>query len=115
MEQITADVAEAKDNLLLAKVFQADHSNRKQGSEDVYRIDDMVMLSTANRRKECQGAVFMTAKFEVFPTLSLKTFTHFTFPLRTYQMNPLSLPPFSFILTNQDIKTDEYQWITDII
>ena len=33
---------------------------------------------------ECQGAVFMAAKFEVFPTLSLKTFTHFTFPLRTY-------------------------------
>ena len=27
----------------------------------------------------CQGAVFMMAKFEVFLTLSLKTFTHFTF------------------------------------
>ena len=63
----------------------------------------------------CQGAVFMTAKFEVFPTLSLKTFTHFTFPLRTYQMNSLSLPSYSFILTNQDIKMDEHQWITDII
>ena len=52
VEQIMINVAEAKDNLLLAKVFQADHSNRKQGSEDIYRIDDMVMLSTANRRKE---------------------------------------------------------------
>ena len=27
----------------------------------------------------CQGAVLMAAKFEVFPTLSLKTFTHFYF------------------------------------
>ena len=53
-------------------------------------------------------------KFEVFPTLSLKTFTHFTFPLRTYQTNSLSLPSFSNILTNQDIRMDEHQWITDI-
>ena len=45
----------------------------------------------------------MAAKFEVFPTLSLKTFTHFTLPLRTYQTNPLSLPSFSYILTNQNI------------
>ena len=52
VEQIKADVAEAKDNLLLAKLFQADHSNRKRGPEDVYRVGDLVMLSTANRRKE---------------------------------------------------------------
>ena len=38
----------------------------------------------AFRAVGCQGAVFMAAKFEVFPTLSLKTFTHFAFSLRIY-------------------------------
>ena len=40
----------------------------------------------------------MAAKFEVFLTLSLKMFTHFTFPLELIQQNPLSLPSFSLIL-----------------
>jgi hypothetical protein len=50
--QINTDVAEAKDNLLLAKIFQADQVNRRCAPEDVYKVDDLVMLSTANRRKE---------------------------------------------------------------
>ena len=45
-------MAEAKDNLMLAKLFQADQANRRQGPEDVYKVDDMVMLSTTNRWKE---------------------------------------------------------------
>ena len=52
IDQIHTDVAEAKDNLLLAKVFQADQANKKRGPEDVYKVNDLVMLSTANRRKE---------------------------------------------------------------
>ena len=52
IDRINMDVAEAKDNLLLAKLFQADQANRKRGPEDVYKVGDMVMLSTANRRKE---------------------------------------------------------------
>jgi hypothetical protein len=52
IQQINTDVAEAKDNLMLAKIFQADQANRKRGPEDVYKEDDLVMLSTANRRKE---------------------------------------------------------------
>ena len=52
IDQINSDVAEAKDNLMLAKLFQADQANRKRGPEDVYKVDDMVMLSMANRRKE---------------------------------------------------------------
>ena len=52
IEQINTDVAEAKDNLMLAKIFQADQANRKRGPEDAYTVDDFVMLSTANRRKE---------------------------------------------------------------
>ena len=52
VDQIHSDVAEAKDNLMLAKVFQADQANRKRGPEDAYTVNDFVMLSTANRRKE---------------------------------------------------------------
>jgi len=37
---------------MLAKVFQADQANRKRGPEDAYAINDFVMLSTANQRKE---------------------------------------------------------------
>ena len=47
---------------------------------------------------KCQGAVFMAAKFKVFPTLSLKTFTHFTFLLELIRQTPLSLPSFPFTL-----------------
>ena len=52
IDQINTDIAEAKDNLLLAKVFQADQANKKRGPEDVYKVNDLVMLSTTNRRKE---------------------------------------------------------------
>ena len=52
IDQINSDVAEAKDNLMLAKLFQADQANRRRGPEDAYKVDDMVMLSTTNRRKE---------------------------------------------------------------
>ena len=52
MDQISLDVAEAKDNLMLAKIFQADQVNRKCRPEDAYKVDEMVMLSTSNRRKD---------------------------------------------------------------
>ena len=56
LDQFSNDVAEAKDNLMLAKVFQADQANRYRGPEEVYKVDDLVMLSTANRRKEYASA-----------------------------------------------------------
>jgi len=37
---------------MLAKVLQADQANRYRGQEEVYKIGDKVMLSTANRRRE---------------------------------------------------------------
>jgi hypothetical protein len=52
IDQINTDVAKAKDNLMLGKIFQADHANRKRGLEDVYKENDLVMLSTSNRRKD---------------------------------------------------------------
>ena len=78
-------------------VFEG-HDDDDGGDEDFSWTTNFFYLP-----RSCQGAVFITAKFEVFPTLSLKTFTHFAFPLRIYQTNSLSLPSFSHILTNQDI------------
>jgi len=52
IDQLSMDVAEAWDNLMLAKVFQADQANRRCALEDAYKVDELVMLSTANRRKE---------------------------------------------------------------
>ena len=52
IERVNLDVAEAKDNLMLAKIFQADQANRTCKPEDVYCQGDLVMLSTANRRKD---------------------------------------------------------------
>ena len=49
VDQIHSDVVEAKDNLMLTKVFQADQANRKQGPEDAYAVNNFVMLSTANQ------------------------------------------------------------------
>jgi hypothetical protein len=52
MEPVNLDVAEAKDNLMLAKGFQADQANRRCGPQDIrYTVDDVVMLSASNRRK----------------------------------------------------------------
>ena len=102
------------------ETMRADISLIDGGSRDPRNIGqwidierDVILSEDTVVHERCQGAVFMAAKFEVFPILSLKTFTHFIFPLRTYQTNPLSLPPFSYLLTNQDIKMDEHQWITD--
>jgi hypothetical protein len=49
---VNLDMAEAKDNLMLAKVFQADEASRRRSPEDVYVIENMAMLSTSNSRKD---------------------------------------------------------------
>jgi len=49
VEQITAAVDEAKDNMLLAKVQQAYHANKHRGDDDVFMVGDRVMLSTLHR------------------------------------------------------------------
>ncbi len=46
------DVAEARDNLLVAKVSQAFQANKHRGEEPSFKIGDFMMLNTANRRRE---------------------------------------------------------------
>lgn len=52
ISQVAADVAEAKDNLLAAKVGQAHATNASRGKEVIYVVGDRVMLSTFNRRRD---------------------------------------------------------------
>ena len=50
--QLQNDVADTKDNLLLAKVTQAHHTKSSQADEIVYNVGDKVMLSTFHRWRE---------------------------------------------------------------
>ena len=54
ISRIAMDVADAKDNLLLAKLTQASGANKSRGKEISYQIGDKVMLSTFHRRCEYQ-------------------------------------------------------------
>jgi hypothetical protein len=46
------NMADARDNLLLAKISQASYANEKRSPEIKYQVGDQVMLSTVNRRRE---------------------------------------------------------------
>jgi hypothetical protein len=50
--RVTQDVAEAKDNLMVAKISQSYHANKYRKDDPEYEIGDSVMLSILNRRKE---------------------------------------------------------------
>jgi hypothetical protein len=52
IERIKCDVSEAQDNLLAAKISQAEFANWRRGDEVVYEIGEHVMLSTKHRRRE---------------------------------------------------------------
>ena len=49
---IEKNIADAKDNLMLAKISQAYFMNEKRSPEIEYKVGDKVMLSTANRCRE---------------------------------------------------------------
>ncbi|KIJ43231.1 hypothetical protein M422DRAFT_133854, partial [Sphaerobolus stellatus SS14] len=51
IDRLQTDVKEAQDSLLAAKVRQAHHANEHRGCEDIYDVGDLVMLSTANHRR----------------------------------------------------------------
>ena len=52
IERVQTDVAEAKDNLLLAKIFQAHHDNIHRSLEPPFQIGDKVMLSILHCHQE---------------------------------------------------------------
>ena len=52
INQLTNDIANAKDNLLKAKTIQATYMNRLHGREVAYQLGDKVMLSTFHRHQD---------------------------------------------------------------
>ena len=52
LKRLDDDILEARDNLLRAKVHQADQANKHRAAEVVYNEGDSVMLSTFHRRRE---------------------------------------------------------------
>jgi len=52
IKNIETDVAEAKDNLIQAKVFQTHYANLNRSPDLPFNIGDKVMLSTLHRRQE---------------------------------------------------------------
>ena len=52
LKRLDDDILEARDNLLQAKVSQAEQANKHRGPEVVHKIGDTVMLSTFHRRRE---------------------------------------------------------------
>jgi hypothetical protein len=52
VENLQTDVADARDNLLLAKISQSHFASPKRNDEPTYKIGDKIMLSTLHHRKE---------------------------------------------------------------
>ncbi|KIJ38241.1 hypothetical protein M422DRAFT_176910 [Sphaerobolus stellatus SS14] len=52
IDRLQTNVKHAQDNLLASKIHQVYHANKHRGPEDVYAVGDLVMLSTANRRRK---------------------------------------------------------------
>ncbi len=52
IERTQTDVADAKDNLLLAKITQSVQANKHCVPDFLYKVGDWVLLNTVNRRKE---------------------------------------------------------------
>jgi hypothetical protein len=52
IHQLQLDELEARNNLLAAKVSQAEFANRHRAAEENFHTGDKVMLSTTNRRRE---------------------------------------------------------------
>ena len=50
--RVIQDVADAKDNLMVAKIAQAHHANQHRLDNAELKVGDLVMLSTLNHRRE---------------------------------------------------------------
>lgn len=57
MAGLEADILDARDSLLTAKISQAHHANSSRAPDPQFKVGDRVMLATAHRRRD-----FMQAK-----------------------------------------------------
>lgn len=66
LKQMETDTMEASDNLVLAKLKQAEQANKNRGEERAYSVGDKVLLSTLHRRRDyMQRGDHRVAKFMV--------------------------------------------------
>ena len=56
IQQVHMDVADARDNLLVAKISQAHHANESWVDLFPYKVGDWIMLSTLNRHREYKNS-----------------------------------------------------------
>lgn len=56
ISRLQIDVADARDNLVLLKISQSYHTNKSRADDPPYKIIDLVLLSTLNRRREYKRA-----------------------------------------------------------
>jgi len=49
IEKMCLDVTNTKDNLMLAKIAQSHHANKSRSDSFLYKVGNLVMLSTLNR------------------------------------------------------------------
>ena len=56
IQRVRMDVADARDNLLVAKISQAHHANESRVDLFLYKVGDWIMLSTLNRRRKYKNS-----------------------------------------------------------
>lgn len=108
--RVALNVKEAQDNLLAAKIHQAYHANKHHAPEDIYKVGDLMMLSTENCscNYKCKGKTHV-AKF-MLQNDGPYTITH-AFPEHSeYTLklpnNPNSFPSFHAHLLKRYIPID---------
>jgi hypothetical protein len=52
IDQLLTDVQDAKDNMIRAKTLQAFFANHNRSPDDIFTVNDQVMLATLHRRQE---------------------------------------------------------------
>ena len=52
INNLQSDVADTRDNLLLAKISQSHFANPKRGDEPTFQVGDKVMLNILHRQKD---------------------------------------------------------------
>ena len=56
IDRVRLDVTDARDNLMLAKISQSHFANKNRADSFPYKVGDLVMLSTLNRRREYKNS-----------------------------------------------------------
>jgi hypothetical protein len=112
IDNLNIDIAEAKDNLLEAKIFQAHYTNQKRSPEIPFQIGDKVMLSTytitRNSRGRARSGLLKTTNYTLDLPNSPNTYpTYHASELKPYLSNDADLFPSCELNQPQPILTPD--------